>query len=72
MYQPRLWLVKYREKFSSMIFGQVMAKIRHGGGSHTFVIHPLSEIVQYPREQKIHLVASSRDVRANLSLLILY
>ena len=60
------------DNFSSMIFGQVMAKIRHGGGSRTVAIRSLSEVVQYPREQKIPLVVSSRDARANLSLLILY
>ena len=32
--------------FRSMIFGQVMAKIRHGGGSRTVVFRPFWEVVR--------------------------
>ena len=32
--------------FLSMIFGRVMAKIRHGGGSRTVEFQPFSEIVR--------------------------
>ena len=37
------WFDQY---FRSMIFGQVMAKIRHGGGSRTVVLWPFWEVVQ--------------------------
>ena len=32
--------------FRSMIFGQVIAKIRHGGGSRMVAFWPLTEVVQ--------------------------
>jgi hypothetical protein len=32
--------------FCSMIFGRVMANIRHGGGSRTVAFRPFSEVVQ--------------------------
>ena len=32
--------------FRSMIFGEVMTKIRHGGGSHTVVFLPFWEVVR--------------------------
>jgi hypothetical protein len=35
-----------RSHFCSMIFGQVMAKIRHGGGSGMVAFRPFSEVVR--------------------------
>jgi hypothetical protein len=43
----RLWQVFwFTDKLYSMIFGQVMAKIRHEGGSRTFAFGPFLEVVQ--------------------------
>jgi hypothetical protein len=51
LHRPRLCAGSWQEfwfngNFSSMIFGQIMAKIRYGGASRTVAFWPFLEVVR--------------------------